>query len=257
MYDHPKVIIYQQALGVGIPLQDLGELRKRQPDILVLPEYFFFNSKITSYMHAREHFTDWRAKLCYISDELECLLAGGTVIEPGGIAGFNTCLLIDNGEVIGGQRKINLTGFELDSGLIRGDRLAVFETHIARIGILICGDVLMPENFEKLRRMGAEIIICPVDSPYREGESVEDKENRDREIFEQGAKTTGAYIVKACGVGTHFDRRLQGRSLVMSPWGKVAGVPYGEEDKPRIIEVELDLPRLREEFGKSKPPSIY
>ncbi|TET35164.1 MAG: carbon-nitrogen hydrolase family protein [Planctomycetota bacterium] len=257
MYDYPKIVIYQQRLGVGIPLDDLGGLRKKQPDILVLPEYFFFDSKVTSYMHAREHFTDWRAKLCYISDELECLLAGGTVIEPGGIAGFNTCLLIDNGDVIGRHRKMNPTEFELESGIIRGDRLAVFDTHIARIGILICADVLFPENFEKLGRMGAEIIICPVDSPLREGEPVEDKESRDREIFEMGAKTAGAYVLKACGIGTFFDKPIQGRSLVMSPWGRIAGVPYDEEDRPRIIEAELDLPRLRKEFAKSKPPSIY
>ncbi|MHC4662172.1 MAG: carbon-nitrogen hydrolase family protein [Planctomycetota bacterium] len=257
MYDNPTVAIYQQALGIGIPLHDFGELRKINPDILVLPEYFFFTDRITSYMHARQHFTSWRAKLAFISEELECLLAGGTVIEPGGLAAYNTCMLFDNGKIIGRQRKVNPTEFERQSGVLPGDRLSVFATHIARIGILICADVLIPENFAKLGRMGAEIIICPVDSPFRKGESEKDKENRDREIFEMGAKAAGAYVIKACGVGTLFDKPIQGRSLMMSPWGRIEGVPYDEEDKPRIIEAKLDLPRLREEFGQSKPAPIY
>jgi predicted amidohydrolase len=61
-----------------------------------------------------------------------------------------------------------------------------------------------------------------------------------------GAERSGAYVIKACGVGTLFGNALQGRSLIASPWGILAQTELSGESEKRLLTITVDISELRE-----------
>lgn len=71
---------------------------------------------------------------------------------------YNMSILIDrNGKIRGNYKKINLYGDRVKPG----NKVRVFKTDFARIGIAICWDITYPELFNTMRQKGAEIVFCP------------------------------------------------------------------------------------------------
>jgi len=72
---------------------------------------------------------------------------------------YNSALLIDRkGKIAGVYRKINAYG---DEGVKKGNKVFVYKTDFAKIGIVICWDLRFPELFKKMKVRGAEIVFCP------------------------------------------------------------------------------------------------
>jgi predicted amidohydrolase len=79
---------------------------------------------------------------------------------------YNTSILIGrDGRIRGRYKKINLYG---DKDTAPGNRVRVFETDFARIGIAICWDLTYPGLFLEMRKRGAEIVFCPAQWGYDE-----------------------------------------------------------------------------------------
>lgn len=71
---------------------------------------------------------------------------------------YKMSLLIDRkGQIKGDYRKINL----YDDYTKAGNKIFVYKTDFAKIGIAICWDLAFPEIFSKMKKKGAEIIFCP------------------------------------------------------------------------------------------------
>jgi predicted amidohydrolase len=165
-------------------------------------------------------------------------------VEEAGGRYFNTCHIYDCGRHIGYYRKQHITSRESAVGLSPGERSTVFEIRGFRLGVLICADVLYPESYENLIERRPDVIAVPTVSPYLEHDPVAEKYRRDLEYFVQGAQIVGAYIVKACGVGSLMGSRLQGRSLICSPQKVLSRVkPSNEMLEATLIE-EVDLDAL-------------
>jgi predicted amidohydrolase len=109
----------------------------------------------------------------------------------------------------------------------------------ARIGLLICADVLYPHTFDNIKGLRPEIIIVPTTSPYRENETAKVKFERDRRLFARGAEITGAVIFKVCASGNIGKRRFQARSLIAAPDGIAWRNPPPDEDKSMLIFAHL------------------
>lgn len=76
---------------------------------------------------------------------------------------YNTAILIDReGNIKGNYKKINLYGDDVSPG----NRIKIFETDFAKIGIVICWDLAFPELFKKLKEKGAQIVFCPAQWQY-------------------------------------------------------------------------------------------
>jgi N-carbamoylputrescine amidase len=102
----------------------------------------------------------------------------------------------------------------------------------------VCADVLYPEAARILALQGAEILINPVLSPFREVDNT--KEARDA-IFIARAYDSGAFVLKAGG----FRRgAIAGRSLVAAPWGLVAR--YADDFAEALLVADLDFERLHD-----------
>jgi predicted amidohydrolase len=89
--------------------------------------------------------------------------------------------------------------------------------------------------------MQCQIAFVPTASPYRPGESVSDKYERDRFIFVEGARKMGCPVVKTCGVGTTFGHRIQGRSLIATPEGVLKRAEPDQESDGLILSATLRL----------------
>ena len=71
---------------------------------------------------------------------------------------YNMCVLIDRqGKIKGDYKKINLYGDKVT----QGNKVRVFTTDFAKIGIAICWDLTYPGLFAEMRKKGAEIVFCP------------------------------------------------------------------------------------------------
>lgn len=246
-----KIIIIQCDPGRQLSLEENLMVFKQRPDFVVLPEYYNVDPDQSDLVHnsarARERFDYCQV----LADRFGGTLIAGTAVEAEEGRFYNTSAVYHNGQIIGHYRKLNPTANERRRGITPGKNLALFELDGVRISILICADVLQPENFTRLAEQKPDIIFIPTTSPLKPGEAVKDKFSRDQNIFVDGASRSGSYIVKCCAIGRLWGGQLQGRSLVAAPWGILTRVPPDKEEHPRIMSLVLDIAELRE-FRKKR-----
>ena len=236
-----RVAACQQKLDDPLSGKTISELQQFQPDFICLPEHYPLAFEIQNLEQAANQFPERKNYLREISQKLDTVLVGGTLTEKTSDGFYNTCYVFNRGQEAGFYRKVNPTSREQSAGVRPGNEFKIFEINNLRVGVLICADVLFPASFSKLAALGCQIIFVPTASPYRQGESVEEKFERDRLIFLEGAKAAGAPLIKTCGVGTTFGHRIQGRSLIVTPEKIVARADPHQEDSSLTLKAELHL----------------
>lgn len=241
-----SVAALQYPLGGEITLGDRLHLIRHRPDFICLPEYFFVHPDDRDYADGDGRIGEQLETLARLSRDLSCVIIGGTMAHPvnGGYANITT--VFDHGKEIGSYQKMNPYGREEKRGIVPGTEFRIFEVGGIRLGVLICADVLQPASFAGMKEMAADVIFVPTVSPYREGDTVYEKDRRDVGIFVSGAQRAMAFVIKTCGVGTIFGGRLQGRSGIYAPWGILQRVPPSEESKKQILFKYLDIAEIRE-----------
>lgn len=249
-----KVVALQGRLGRPLTLEEKILVFKQRPDFLCLPEYWQFDDTITDYQRAALRGADHLDYLIRLSDELATCVVGGTLVQADREQLFNTSYVIDRGRVLGSYRKRHPVPREQEKGISAGDSSVVIEVEGVRIGMLVCGDVFFPERYRELRTINADVIVIPTTSAYRPDDSLSRKRHRDRVYFLEGARAAGAYVVKVCGVGTIFDRPLQGRSLIAAPWRILERVDSSREQLPCALSATLSIDELREFRARDPEP---
>jgi predicted amidohydrolase len=173
-------------------------------------------------------------------------LIGGSIVEADNYALYNSSYIFNRGQMLGRYRKLNPVDGELRRGILPGDKFFAVEVEGIRIGVMICADALNADLFEAINSKAVDIIFIPTTSPFREGEGKREKQKRDLEIFQTGAQKASSFIVKTCGVGSLFGKRLQGRSLIASPWSIIKRVDIFAESSRCILTATLDIDEIRE-----------
>ncbi|MEZ5358404.1 MAG: carbon-nitrogen hydrolase family protein [Candidatus Zixiibacteriota bacterium] len=241
-----KIVVVQCATGKQLALDENLLIFKQRPSFVVLPEYFNVNPARRDTERNTVEGHEWLRYCRTLSERFETILIAGTAVESDGERFFNTSIVFNNGERIGSYRKQNPTVNERNHNITPGTEPTIIEVGGVRISILICADVLKPENFERLRSLDPDIVFIPTVSPFIPNETIKEKYARDEKLFVEGSRVSGAYCVKCCGVGELWGGRLQGRSLVSAPWGIMQRVSPENEDKTRIFSVVLDISEIRE-----------
>ena len=175
------------------------------------------------------------------------VLIGGTLTEKTPAGYYNTCYVFEGGREFGFYRKVHPTSGEQDRGVLQGTEFKVFDVRGVRAGVLICADVLNERSFEELESLGCQIVFVPTASPFRPGETIEDKFERDRSIFLNGARKMRCPIIKTCGIGTTFGHPIQGRSLMATPGGILARAEPSQENEPLLLFAELEVEDSRKD----------
>ena len=162
-----------------------------------------------------------------LSRELGIYLIFG-FLERDGEQMFNSCAMFDpQGDVIGKFSKVHTTG---EAFITPGRELMPFDTPIGRVGMLICKDRGIPENFRTLGVQGAEVIFIPMD-----GSGGPD----DIETLRQRARDNACWIVVAntwsCAVidpmGTMYMEKYESECVSVQRVGPDDAAKEGLRDK--------------------------
>lgn len=183
-------------------------------------------------------------------------VAAGLTERAGGRAYNAAVLLGPRGELLLHHRKIN----ELAEGWATygpGDRLAVVDTRLGRLGLMICADAFAPGQVlsRALALMGAQVILSPCAWAMPAGHDNGKvpygwlwQENygpvaRDFRLWIAGCSNVGRIIS-----GAWAGRECIGNSLVVSPEGEpVLRGPYGV-DAEALLYIRIS-PQSRERGG--------
>lgn len=128
-----------------------------------------------------------------------------------------------DGNILDVYDKIHLAGDE-NSILTKGERNVVFDTPWGRIGVLICYDMQFSKSTQKLKEMGADVVVCPT-------------WGWEKEYVLKRAVETNIPMVGAMAL-PHLPQMASERnpSGVIFPNGKI--IETGRE-KPTVFDIEL------------------
>ncbi len=241
-----KVVAVQSRHGEGLSLEEKLFIFRQKPDFVCLPEYCFIDESMPDFGRAALMAKDHLESLQAFSEALSTTLIGGSIVEAEGDSLYNSSYLFDRGRIIGKYRKLNPVAGELEKGIMPGDRIFMTVIEGVKIALLICADALNIDLFETLKSEEVDIIFIPTTSPLRPDEKKIEKYKRDNDIYLRAAQVAGSIILKTCGVGTLFGKPLQGRTLIVSPWGILKRVDVISEDSKCILTAVLDIDELRE-----------
>jgi nitrilase len=227
-------------------------------ELAVLPEYFcVMGARDTDKLALQEAFgagliQDWLAQA---ARELGLWIVGGTlplsVDDPGRRAQQvrnSSLAFAPDGRCVARYDKIHL--FRFDSGREQFDEARVLEAgrapvlfelpsrdgHVWRIGMSICYDLRFPELYRAYAAQGADLLLVPSAFTYTTGQAHWELLLRARAVENL------AWVVAPAQGGRHENgRRTWGHSMVVDPWGQVAGQrPEGAG----AVLAELDIQRL-------------
>ncbi len=225
----------QKRIGSHIPITEFDRLHDQGVDLVCFPEYFFLPDGTRNQLDSAGKRQVILKLLESYSRRLAGIVVGGSLVEAEGGHFYNTCHVFDGGRPVGWYRKLHPTRHERELGITPGEQYKTFEVRGFKLGVLICADVLHPDSFQELAKLQPDLIAIPTVSPLLNDDTVERKYLRDRDLFEAGAKTAKAVVLKACGVGPLMGQPLQGRSLICSPQRIIARI------NPRAESLEAEL----------------
>lgn len=141
---------------------------------------------------------------------------------------FNAVSWIRDGRVVGRyakQRLPNYAVFDEQRYFTPGSEPVVVDLKGVRIGILICEDTWEPGPAQAVRESGAELILVPNASPYRD-----DKLLAREKMFAERYAETGLPMVYCNLVGGQDELVFDGRSMLMDARGVLSATgPLCEE----------------------------
>lgn len=112
--------------------------------------------------------------LAEVAKRQKCYITAPVVTKNDGRF-YNSCILLDRGGNIAGvSHKVRPTATEMIPGqyYARGGvtpgalRPPVFKTDFGKVGMQICADASWEENWQSLKRDGAEVVLFPSQGPY-------------------------------------------------------------------------------------------
>ncbi len=167
---------------------------------------------------------------------------------------YDTAMLINpEGEIVGKYRKVHPAALlSLEKIYFRGgSSFPVFKVEEWTVGISICYDNLFPESCRCLALRGAELIIAPYATPI-----ADPWEN----FLTTRALENGAFLAACNHVGREGNWQMSGKSMIISPAGKIAVQASSAEEE--IISYDLfrdEVFTARRNFPlfRDRKPEVY
>lgn len=170
---------------------------------------------------------------------------------------FNSCVVLDRGEMKGVYRKLHVPDIPLweeKHYFAAGDRgFPVFETSQGRIGIQISWDNLYPEGTRILTLKGAEMVFAPTACAFK-------SQHIWQTAISGNAISNGLYIMRVNRVGSEDAQDFYGMSFCVNPEGELIGGPTGGGDSILLADLDLEyLRHIRREWPlmKERKPHLY
>ena len=224
-------------------ISTIGQVR-RDCDLIVFPEYCMgYPTEGLSRKFVEELAEPANGKFVTAAAEA-CKQSAVSVVLPifekDNAFVYNTAIVIRQGEVLGGYRKIHLfdaLGYRESDMFRAGSTPVIFEVGGMKLGLVICYDIRFPELIRAEVNAGATAVIAPsgwVTGPL--------KEEQWQSLLMARAQENTSYMI---GVG-NANRAFIGRSVVIDPLG-VKMMDLGQGDRVAFCELDDDrVSRARE-----------
>ncbi len=177
--------------------------------------------------------------------------------EKDGTQYYNSCLLIDHGEIIGTYRKIHIPDIPLWEEkyyFSAGDNgFPVVETRYGKIGVQISWDNLYPEGTRILALKGADMVFAPTACAFK-------SQHIWQTVISANAITNGLFVMRVNRVGSEDAQDFYGMSFCVNPEGDLVGGPTGGGDSILIADIDFEyLQHMRREWPlmKERKPHLY
>ncbi|MFB3784796.1 MAG: NAD+ synthase [bacterium] len=229
--------------------------REREIQILAFPELAVCGYPPKDLLLKTQFISDQREYLEQIIPETEGLLVvAGLVIRAGD--SYNAAAVIHDGRLVDFARKVGLPNyrvFDEKRYFRRGEFLSVFETDIARVGVLICEDVWHPETVANIATAGLDLIVCLSASPFSVNRGLE------RETLVKSRCQDHAIGMVFCNqVGGQDELIFDGNSLIVSPQGQILAQARAFEEDLIVADIrfeEINRGRLAVPIQRDVVPS--
>jgi len=223
------------------------EAADRGARMVILPEMFNCPYQTKLFPAYAEEFKSGEtiAMLRETAMEKQIYLVGGSIPEREGEAVYNSSFTFGpRGNLLGRYRKMHLFDVDLPGGprvkesstIGYGEKLAVFDTGMCRVGVVICFDVRFPELIRLLALDGVQLVVVPAAFNTTSGPAHWEMTMRARAVDNQ------VYLAAASPArDPEAGYVIYGHSMIVEPWGEImAEAGEGEE----IITAEIDLERV-------------
>ncbi len=231
-----KTTIFQKNLTEGLNANILRKLITLKSDFLVFPEFFNADSNIKSIENLKDKSKialDWLLKL---NQSYKGIIIGGSILleEEGNY--YIVSPILFNGELVDTYKKRNLSNEEKQF-LKEGKDPGIFILNNIRFAVLISNDVYNDIYLEELKEQNIKLIFIVNHTLQNNLQENQVQENFFLDISRKYSFT----IVKCDGVGTLFDKKLIGKSLVCSPKGITWRTSTIDEENQVIRDVMISL----------------
>lgn len=168
---------------------------------------------------------------------------------------YNTHVILNSdGGIVVSYRKIHLFDVDVEGGPILlesrfttpGNRIVACNSPVGRLGVSVCYDLRFPELYQRLKHLGAQIMLVPSAFTVATGRAHWEVLLRARAI------ETQSYVIAAAQAGRHNEKRESyGHSLIINPWGEViarlddplaTGIAVAEIDLERMADIRSRMP---------------
>lgn len=164
-YDQSRGMQFSVDQLIGFWKKEINQVLPDKPDLILLPElcdvpFGLKPSDWKNYIQVRG--TQILDELRGIAVANHCYIAYGTLRLDGKRILRNSAVLINRqGEIAGTYNKHFPTIDEIDSGIMPGDELPVFQCDFGKLAMVICFDLNFPELLNDLETKRPDIILFP------------------------------------------------------------------------------------------------
>lgn len=175
------------------------------------------------------------------------------IAERDGDRIYNTAVLVGaDGRLVGKHRKAHLFKADVEAGFTPGDRFDVFETHLGKIGMLVCLDAFHIESVRVLDLKGAQMVVVPsvglVIPPWTPESTLYSWET----VLRANAKYGRCHLVWANKIGTDRGFAAVGNSMVLDRDGRIIARGGSEEE---VVRATITLEPKEPQPGRR--PELY
>src|SRR5215813_3203664 len=215
----------------------IGQAAEAGSDLVVLPEFFnveyfpqYRDARYMEYAETEDGYTQTRIRERARRHGIFVLSTIFEMARPG--LYYDTAMLFGrDGALVGKYRKVHPAALlSLEKIYFRGgSSFPVFRVEEWVVGISTCYDNLFPESCRCLALNGAELILAPYATPI-----ADPWEN----FLSTRALENGAYFVACNHVGREGEWVMSGKSMVISPRGRILQQASGEAEELVTVEIE-------------------
>jgi len=233
----------EKERNISKTIKFLGQAVREGAKLVILPELCTSGNELRDIEEAKSVSEPipngiTTAKWIEFAKENDIYIVGG-VCEKSHDSLYNSAVFIGPDGYEGTYRKIHLWDDEKNL-FVPGNQFKLYDTSLAKIGVMICYDGFFPETVRILTELGAEIICQPT----------AEKQIFDIEMNRARSYENAIFIATANLVGREGAIHYAGHSQITNPRGEIIACELEEKESVLITDIDVSEATARKQITK-------